>query len=657
MEQKEMEYAVSRMKWLVETLEAASRAYYQKKEEIMSNHEWDVLYQELETLEASTGIRLSASPTQKVGYPVISALPKEAHKVPALSLDKTKELEPFLTFLNGRPGVLSWKLDGLTVVLTYENGILQKAVTRGDGLVGEVITENAKAFLNVPLTIPEQQPLTVRGEAIITYEDFEAINAELPEDEEPYKNPRNLCSGSVRQLNPEITRQRRVRFIAFSMVSGRPFQTRIEQFAYLEQCGFDVVEHHLIERIGDLEQAIPVWEERVRLSINHFPSDGLVLQHNDIQYGESLGMTSKFPKDTLVLKWQDAEERTVVTDIHWSASRTGRINPVAVFQPVELEGTTVTRASIHNVSMVKKLQIIPGDIISVYKANMIIPQVAENLTRKGQPEIPSVCPVCGGPTEIQNATGEAETLWCINPECAAKHVEAFVHMVKRDALNVDGLSKESLRKLIDAGLLSSLSDIFRLKDKEQAIVGMDGWGQKSFTKLIKSIDAARNTNLQRLIYALGIENVGRTASKLICRHFQYDVRRTVTATKEELLKIPDIGETIANHYCEWFGNIHNQELFETLLEEVHLEVPEQPMEKPSLAGKVFVVTGAVHQFKNRDELKANVEALGGKVTGSVSSKTDYLVNNDSTSTSGKNKKAKELGIPIITEMELLAMMK
>lgn len=643
---------VDRMKELIRVLNVANDAYYNSGKELMSNFEYDKLYDELKALETETHIVLSASPTQNVGYTPVSKLAKETHKVPALSLDKTKDSDTLAAFLGNQEGILSWKLDGLTVVLTYRDGKLEKAVTRGNGLIGEVVTDNAKCFLNVPLTISDRMELIVRGEALITYEDFERINASLPETEEAYKNPRNLCSGSVRQLDPNEVKKRNVRFIAFGIsATKRPFTERSEQLDYLRNRGFDVVEYVKIPNSEALKAQIESFASRVEK--NAFPSDGLVLQMNDIAYGESLGTTSKYPRDAMAFKWEDEEKETVVRNIVWSASRTGRINPVAVFDPVELEGTTVTRASIHNVSIMKNLSISPGDTVSVYKANMIIPQISENLTRNKEPEIPDKCPVCGGEAVIRTMAGEAETLWCINPDCAAKHINAFVHAVSRDALNIEGLSEETIRKLMDVGILSSLPDLFQIKNHRDAIIWMDGFGEKSFTNLVNSIEKARNTDLQRLIYALGIENVGRTASKAICRHFKYNLVQTVTATTEQLKAIPDIGDVIATSFVNWFQNQVNQEMFEALVSAVSLYIPEQST-SASLTGKTYVITGSLNHFKNREELKAKIEALGGKVSGSVSSKTTCLINNDIHSTSGKNKKAKELGIPIMDEEAFLA---
>lgn len=645
----------NRMRTLITQLNAASAAYYGTGKELMPNQEWDAKLEELKALEKETGLLLSGSPTQTVGALPVSKLPKQAHEVPALSLDKTKEPSVLADFLGDQAGVLSWKLDGLTVVLTYENNKLQTAVTRGNGLIGEVITENVKQFTNVPLTlgVPGCPKLIVRGEALISYDTFAKVNASLPEGEEPYKNPRNLCSGSVRQLDPAETKRRQVEFHAFGVTfpGQNPFSTRVQELAFLEACGFTVVGHTRVTK-QVLPAVITEWEQKI--SDNPFPSDGLVLQINDIAYGTSLGQTSKFPKDAMAFKWEDEEKETTLTRLEWSASRSGLINPVAVFEPVELEGTSVMRASVHNVSMVKKLSLSPGDRILVYKANMIIPQISENRTKRQAPEIPDTCPVCGAPTEIRKAN-DSESLWCSNSDCPAKHLGQFVHAVGRDALNIEGLSEKTLELLIGAGFLHDLVDLFHLNENAQAICSLEGMGERSVERLLTAIEQARTLPLHRLLYALGIPNVGRTASKAICKAFGCDSERLRFVTEGELQQIPDIGDVIAKSFVSWFMVSKQVQLWENLLREVTLETPQTSSHTP-FAGSTFVITGSLNHFKNRDECKAKIESLGGKVSGSVSSKTTYLVNNDWTSTSGKNKKAKELNIPIITEETLLSFM-
>lgn len=642
--------SIHRMKELAETLRAASRAYYAEDREIMSNREYDALYDELEALEQETGMVLAGSPTASVGYEAVDELPKEAHVVPMLSLGKTKEREELRSWLNGKDGILSWKLDGLTVVLTYRDGALLKAVTRGNGEVGEVVTNNAKVFRNIPLHIPYQGELVVRGEAVITYRDFEEINSRIEDIDARYKNPRNLCSGSVRQLNNRITAERNVRFFAYALVQAQEadFQnSRENQFVFLKEQGFEVVDYMrvnadtVIDAVGDYER---------RIVSNEVPSDGLVLIYDDIEYGRSLGRTAKFPRDSIAFKWADEMMETTLSEIEWSPSRTGLINPVAVFEPVELEGTTVSRASVHNISILRGLKLGIGDRITVYKANMIIPQIAENLTQSGSVEIPAHCPVCGGDTQIRAVNG-AESLYCTNPQCEAKKIKSFTLFVSRDAMNIDGLSEATLEKFIARSFIHEYRDIFRLERYRDEIVEMEGFGEKSYRNLMESIDAARSVSLPRLIYSLGIANIGLANAKLICRHYRYDLEAMRHATAQELSEIDGIGEVIGAAFEAFFANEENNLRLDRLLEELRLEqeeADEDAQEQP-LAGMAFVVTGSLAHFSSRNELKELIEKKGGKVTGSVTSKTVCLINNDNTSGSSKNKKAKELGIPIVTE--------
>lgn len=641
-----------RMQELIKILNEASKAYYAEDREIMSNFEYDRLYEELEGLEKETGIVLSGSPTVSVGYESVEELPKERHESPMLSLGKTKSREELKDWLQGKEAILSWKLDGLTVVLTYRNGALFKAVTRGNGEIGEVITGNARTFKNIPLNIAFKGELVLRGEAVITYSDFEKINEEIPEAEAKYKNPRNLCSGSVRQLNNEITAKRNVRFYAFTLVSAEDVDfhnSREEQFRFLEKQGFEVVERKMVtpdtilSAISEFENKIPAYD---------VPSDGLVLTYEDIAYGKSLGRTAKFPRDAIAFKWADEIRETTLTEVEWSASRTGLINPVAIFTPVELEGTTVSRASVHNVSIVKELKLGIGDRITVYKANMIIPQIAENLTQSGNLPIPATCPVCGGETKIQNMN-DTETLYCTNPECAAKKIKSFTLFVSRDALNMEGLSEATLEKFISMGFIHEYADLFHLTEHRDAIVDMEGFGEKSYTNLVDSIEKARNTTLPRLIYGLGIANIGLVNAKMLCRHFDYDLDALQSAKEEELSDIEGVGDVIAGAFVSYMNNPANKEKIDHLLPELHLEKPESSTENQNLAGLSFVVTGTLNSFENRNALKEEIEKRGGKVTGSVTSKTECLINNDVTSSSSKNKKAKELNVPILSEEDFL----
>ncbi len=650
-----MEQKQKRMQELVGLLNKASRAYYQDATEIMSNFEYDKLYDELLALESELGITMANSPTVNVGYEVISELPKERHEKPMLSLDKTKEVSRLKEFLGSQKAYLSWKLDGLTIVLTYRNGILEKAVTRGNGEVGEVITNNAKTFKNLPLKIAYQGELILRGEAIITYSDFEKINAEIEDVDAKYKNPRNLCSGSVRQLNNEITAKRNVKFFAFSLVKaeGMNFDnSRIRQLQWLKEQGFEVVEGY--ETTADtIEQRVAYFAQKI--PENDFPSDGLVLVYDDIAYGQSLGMTSKFPRDSFAFKWADEIRETKLLEIEWSASRTGLLNPVAIFEPVELEGTTVSRASVHNISIMEELELGIGDTIEVYKANMIIPQIAENQTRSGVKDIPTECPVCHGKTEIRQVS-DTKALYCTNEDCSAKHLKAFALFVSRDALNVEGLSEATLEKFIARGFIRSYSDMFHLDRYAEEIMSMEGFGEKSYVNLQKSVEKARTTTLPKLIYGLGIANIGLANAKVICKEFHYDIEQMIHLTEEDLSSISGIGPVIAKAYVEYFAKEKHVEELRRLLEELIIPAEEANGSAQIFENMIFVITGSVEHFANRNEVKEVIESRGGKVTGSVTSKTNYLINNDATSTSSKNKKAKELGVPIITEAEFLEML-
>ncbi len=640
-----------RMRELAALLNQASRAYYAQDQEIMSNYEYDRLYGELEELEKKTGTVLSNSPTLQVGYEAVEELPKEAHPSPMLSLDKTKDVEELRAFIGTQPTLLSWKLDGLTIVLTYEGGSLAKAVTRGNGVIGEVVTGNARVFENLPLRIPYEGELVLRGEAIIGYSDFEKINQEIEDVDARYKNPRNLCSGSVRQLNNEVTARRHVHFYAFGLVQaeGVDFQnSHARQLEWLKDQGFECVEYRMVT--GDtLNAAMDYFSGQVKN--NDFPSDGLVALYDDIAYGESLGATAKFPRNSYAFKWADEIRNTRLLEIEWSPSRTGLLNPVAIFEPVELEGTTVSRASVHNISILRDLELGVGDEIQVYKANMIIPQIAENLTRSGFRDIPGRCPACGGETRISRREG-VETLYCTNPECPAKAMKAFTLFTSRDALNMEGMSEATLEKFMAHGFIRDFSDLFRIQDHRQEIVELDGFGEKSYEKLRQGVEKARETTLPRLIYAMGIPGIGLANAKAICRAFQGDPEKLRKASLEELTAIDGIGEVLAAGFADWWKSEKHQKEFDRLLQEVHLQKEQNPS-KEKLKGKTFVITGSLEHFSNRSALKELIENQGGKVTGSVTGKTDYLINNDSQSGSAKNKKARELGIPVLTEKDFL----
>lgn len=648
---------LERMKELIGILREAGRAYYQESREVMSNFEYDRLYDELLELERETGTVFGNSPTQNVGYEVVSSLPKERHESPMLSLNKTKSVEELKEWLGEQSGLLSWKMDGLTIVLTYEEGKLVKAVTRGNGEIGEVITNNAKTFVNVPMTIPYKGQLVLRGEAVIRYSDFLKINEEIEDVDARYKNPRNLCSGSVRQLNSEVTAQRKVRFFAFSLVSadGVDFKnSREEQFLWLKSQGFETVEYRLVTA-DTLEAAVASFSEAVEK--NDVPSDGLVLLFDDIAYGQSLGRTAKFPRDSIAFKWADEIQETTLSYIEWSASRTGLINPVAVFEPVELEGTTVSRASVHNISIMEALELGEGDRITVYKANMIIPQIADNLTRSGVKDIPETCPVCGGKTEVRKVN-DVKSLYCTNPDCQAKKIKSFTLFTSRDALNIGGLSEATLEKFIARGFIHEYADIFHLDRHEEEIVNMEGFGKKSFDKLTEAVKRAADTTLPRVVYGLGVAGIGLANAKMLCRHFQYDFHAMRCAGKEELTAVDGIGEVLADAWIQFFADEKNNQMVDRLMEELTIEAaPKEEGERTELfEGLVFVITGSVEHFKNRKEVQEIIESRGGKVTGSVTAKTSYLINNDAASNSSKNKKARELGIPVITEEQFIEML-
>lgn len=644
----------NRMKELIQVLNEAGKAYYQENREIMSNFEYDKLYDELVALEEETQTVYANSPTQKVGYELLTELEKEAHAQAMLSLDKTKEVGALEGWLGDQEGILSWKLDGLTIVLTYENGKLAKAVTRGSGLEGEVVTHNARTFQNLPAKIEFQGRLVIRGEAIIKYSDFERMNSEIQDADAKYKNPRNLCSGSVRQLNNEVTAKRCVQFYAFHLVQaeGIALPNSIEErLQWLGKLGFTVVES---KRVSAATVADAVQEFAQKIHQIDEPSDGLVLIYDDIAYGEQLGTTAKFPRNAIAFKWADETAVTKLTEVVWSPSRTGLINPVAVFEPVELEGSTVSRASLHNVSIVEQLMLGIGDEITVYKANMIIPQVAENHTKSNSLVPIAFCPACGAATEVKEENG-VKSLYCTNEYCSAKKLKLFGHFVSRDAMNIDGMSEATLAKMIDQGLLEDLPDLYQLHEKKAEIVAMEGFGEKSFQNLIASIERSKVVLLPNFIYGLGILNVGLSNAKLICKHYQSDWEKIKAAKAEELVEIDGIGQVIAESVVHYFENEHNQEILRRLEGILQLEKVEESTKTATLEGLTFVITGSVHHFKNRKEVKEKVEELGGKVTGSVTSKTNYLINNDQASSSSKNKKAKELNIPIISEEEFINM--
>lgn len=671
------------IKLLIEELNEASRAYYQESREIMPNFEYDEKYDRLVELEKRTGIVFDNSPTKNIGHEVVSSLPKERHESRMLSLDKTKSEDDLKNFLGDQKGIISWKLDGLTVVLTYEKGKLTKAVTRGNGEIGEIITSNAKVFENVPSEINYKEKLVIRGEAVISYSDFEKINDEIEDIDSKYKNPRNLCSGSVRQLDSKVTAKRHVKFFAFSLVDvgEKDFgNSRKKQFEFLSELNFDVVEHFIVDKESVADK---VDYFRKKIGTYDVPSDGLVLSLEDLEYSKSLGTTAKFPKDSIAFKWKDETKETVLLEIEWSPSRTGLINPVAIFEPVELEGTTVSRASVHNVSIVKELDLHIGDKISVYKANMIIPQIAENISsnerkskinsgnnadkfEKNNEEIddirtaeevtdliPKFCPVCNGETKVKNEQG-TETLHCINSKCPIKKLKSFALLVSRDALNIEGMSQATLEKMLEHGFIKEYKDIYKLDKYKSDIVEMEGFGEKSFENLWRSINNSKKTNLVRVLYGLGIPGIGLANAKIIVKYFDDSFNQIINAKKEELIQIDQMGEVLANEIFNYFHDEENLKRVKDLISELELEKTNTQVENV-FDGKTFVITGSLEFFGNRKELQEKIESFGGKCAGSVSKNTNYLINNDINSNSSKNKKAKELNVPIITEKDFMDM--
>ncbi|GMO02287.1 NAD-dependent DNA ligase LigA [Lachnoanaerobaculum sp. JCM 36186] len=643
-----------RIKELVEILNKAAKSYYVDAVEIMPNIEYDKLYDELLELEKETNVVLSNSPTQNVGYEIAGELPKKAHESPMLSLDKTKSVEDLREWLGDNKALLSWKMDGLTIVLTYRDGELAEAVTRGNGTIGEVITNNAKNFQNIPLKIEFKGELILRGEAIIKYSDFKRINDAIEDAAAKYKNPRNLCSGSVRQLNPAVTKSRMVYCNIFNVVKadGIDFEnSKAKQFEWVKNEGFDVVEYKFTDSKSIADD---IAEFESKIESNDIPSDGLVLLLDDIALGERLGSTSKFPRNAMAFKWSDERQVTRLKYIEWSPSRTGLINPVAVFEPVELEGTTVSRASLHNVSIFEDLMLGVGDEISVYKANMIIPQVYENLTKSNTEKVPDTCPACGSHATIKQ-DNESKVLLCTNPDCQIKHIKQYALMASRDALNIDGLSESTLEKFLSKGFIKNDSDIFKLDRYKDEIVNMEGFGKRSYEKLMAALEEAKHTNVARFLYSLGINGIGSANAKMIAKYFDNDIDKIITAGKDELLEIEGIGEVLANSIVEFFKDSKNIENVKSLREILIFEA-EESAGSDSFDGKVFVITGSLEHFTNRNELKELIEKNGGKVSGSVSSKTNFLINNDTASNSSKNKKAKELGVEIISEEDFLKLL-
>ena len=642
----------ARLYELIDILNEAADYYYNKNKEKLSNLEYDKLYDELVLLEEETGIIKADSPSQRVGYSVAEGLEKFTFDTPMLSLDKTKSVDKLAEFLKDKEGILSYKLDGLTVVLTYENGRLINAVTRGNGLVGEVITDNAKHFKNLPIGIPYKERLVIRGEAVISYFDFDKINSLFEQEVDRYKNPRNLCSGTVRALDSSVVAKRGVHFFVFGIVEGlNELNTYFERFEYLSNLGFEIVEYSLVDN-----QSIYKKEEEFshRVAAYPYPVDGLVLLFNDIEYGLSLGSTSKFPRNAIAFKWQDENVETTLKEVFWNASRTGRINPIAIFEPIEIEGTTVSRASVHNLSMVKALKLGIGDKIKVYKANMIIPQISENLTLSDNLSIPKNCPVCDSVLEIDDNDG-IQVLYCRNEDCSAKRIKSFELFVSRDGFNIDGLSTAGLELFIARGYIHEFYDIFNLEQYKSELESLDRMGEKSISNLLVAIEKAKDISLSAFIYSLGIAQIGKSTAKLLAKEYK-TIQALIRADKESLIGIDGIGDVVADGILNYFSNKNNIDVIEKLISVVRIKEVEVKEENNSgIFGKTFVITGKLNHFENRGELQSKIESFGGKVTNSVTKKTDYLINNDVMSNSSKNKKAKDLNIPIIDEEDVLSL--
>ena len=649
-----MEDKITRMKELINILNKASELYYQKNTIMMTDYEYDHLYDELVELEKETNMTLSNSPTINVEPEISSSLKQVEHPSPMLSLAKTKKVSELENFLGDKEGLLSWKLDGLTIVLTYEDGKLISGVTRGTGIIGELVTENVKQFKNVPLTIPYKGRLVLRGEAIIKYSDFNRMNEELGDGSSQYKNPRNLCSGSVRQLDSSITAKRCVNCIIFALIesSTNISNLKSECFDWLKNQGFEVVEHYKVTKNTVKEQVL-MFKEKVKEY--DIPSDGLVITYDDIAYGNSLGTTAKFPKHSLAFKWKDETVATTLRKVDWLVSRTGLINPVAVFDPVELEGTIVSRASVHNVSILEGLKLGIGDTIVVYKANMIIPQIASNSTQSGNLEIPDRCPVCGSKASIIS-NSDVKYLYCMNDFCKAKLIKRLSLFVSRNAMNIDGISDMILNKLITEKIVNNYKDLYHLDRYKDKIIAFDGFGEKSYSNMVNSIEKSRHVKLANFIYALGIPDIGFSRAKLICNHFNNDFNKISNLTYEELSNISGVGDVIAKEWIDTFSNPDFIEELKELKEEIDIPKASTNSNK-DLDGLTFVITGSLNKFTNRDTMIEFIEEHGGKVVTSISSKVNYLINNDITSTSTKNNKAKELGINIIDEDKFLELIK
>ena len=633
-----------RIRSLIDILNKANEAYYYHDNEIMSNKEYDDLYDQLIQLENESGIIYSDSPTQNLGEHIYSSLPKVKHESPMLSLDKTKDRDALREWLGNKEGVLSWKLDGLTVVLTYENGKLEKAVTRGNGAIGEEITENAKFFKNVPLRIPFKGKLILRGEAVISYHDFETINVE---EQGRFKNPRNLASGSIRALDTNQVKKRKVQVIIFEVIQGSEANLVTDKFTWISHLGFKPVDYEVVNADNILEK---IQDFENRITSNNIPSDGLVLTFNDTAYGRSLGTTGKFPKHSMAFKWQDEVEETVLRSVEWNTSRTGLINPVAVFDPVYLEGTEVSRATLNNVSYIKDLQLGIGDTIEVYKSNMIIPTILSNKTKSNNLIIPVVCPTCGMQARLIRSNN-TEILQCMNLDCPARFLNKLIHFCSRDAMDIQGLSIKTLEFVIKQGWVNNFLDLYNLQNYERKWAMMRGFSTVSVRKYLAAIENSKKTESARFLYALGIPKIGRHQSQSLIQVYKsWDAFIQAVKSNTDFSHIDGVGDCLNQNIHNWYNGFYKQDQIEKLASLMIFE-DQEITTSDILKGKTFCITGKLNMFANRSDLVKFIEQQGGKVSGSVSKNTDYLINNDKGSNSSKNKKAIELGVSIITESE------
>lgn len=641
----------------VRELNRASEAYYNTEQPIMSDAEFDNKLEELRQWEEETGIILANSPTHNVGYSVADELKEVEHNHPMLSLDKTKSVDELIEFIGNKNCFLSVKADGLTTSLHYINGKLIGAETRGDGVRGTECLQNVLTMKNVPKEIPYKEELIIDGETIIGWDTFREINDNLPEDKK-YKHPRNLVSGSLQLLDSKEAASRNMRFIAWRVIKGFEHKTPSEDLFKAKDIGFEIIPILKSPRINKKEE-LTILLNHIRESADshNIPYDGAVMAVDDYKIAESMGRTDKFFRHSLAYKYEDELFETVLTDIEWNTSKTGLINPVAIFQSVDLNGAITTRATLHNITYIKDMMLGIGDRIRVYRSNMVIPKVHDSIDKSGNFSIPDKCPICGHPTRIIKEN-DSEVLMCENPDCNGKLLGKLVHATSRNALDIENLSETTIEKFINLGWLNSIQDIYHLSDHENEMKTLDGFGKKSVEKLLSSVEKSRKTSLERFIYSLSIPLIGKSASKdisKICKDSFDDLVDLMKSSPEKLLSIDGFGTTMMNSVAKWW---YENSLWVYELSKEFAFEKSQPVSNEAsstLEGKTFVVTGSVHHYKNREELQKDIISHGGNVASSVSAKTSYLINNDVNSTSSKNQKAKSLNIPIISEKDFLQM--